>query len=92
MSEAKVEIYYEGVGEAMRLPGVRKALYDQALPISEAAAATAAGAGLPSGFVVEESTREDGRPEVQVRSVGDIASEEDRNRLLSLLREAGGGV
>lgn len=92
MSDPKVEIYYQGVGEAMRLDGVREALYDRAAPIAESVSAAASGAGLPSSFRVEESTREDGRPEAQVSSVGDIASEEDRNRLLTLLREAGGGV
>lgn len=92
MSDPKVEIYYGGVGEAMRLDGVRKHLADTALEVSQSVGATAAGAGLSSSFRVEESTRQDGRPQAQVLSVGEIASEEDRNRLLTLLREAGGGV
>lgn len=92
MSDPKVEIYYTGVGEAMRLDGIRGALSERANGIAQAAGATAAGAGLPASFRVDESVREDGRPEAQVTSVGQIASEEDRNRLLTILREAGGGV
>lgn len=92
MSDPKVEIYYQGVGEAMRLDGVRGVLSERANEVAQAAAATASGAGLPSSFRVDESVREDGRPEAQVTSVGQIASEADRNRLLTILREAGGGV
>lgn len=91
--KVRFEPDFGGIGEAMRLPGVRQAIGDRAREIASTAGAAAASAGIGRvDWEVVESTRSDGRPEAQVRGEADGGDEANRSRLLTALRAAGGGV
>lgn len=59
---ARVQLYYDGIGEVMRLPKVRGALAAQANGISGRARAISQAEGVPAAIRTETGTRPRGRP------------------------------
>lgn len=88
-----VKLDYAGVGEAMRLPGVRAELAGRARRVAGAARMLAQGTGVDATIEVVESVRPASgkqRPEAQVRATKPTGFDgEARARLLSVLQAAG---
>lgn len=70
----RVQLYYEGIGDVMRLPKVRQALMSQASGIAGRARGIADAERVTSAIGTEQGTRPKGRP--YARATSDAAAAE----------------
>lgn len=68
MAIRRLTIQFEGVGNAMRLPGVHQALRREAEALAQRARSINAAEDVPATVRVEQGTRPTGRPYARVLS------------------------